>query len=276
MLPLLNADADADHHSPCTVIYSPVCWFGWCAQKLSNLRVLSHHIRSELLPELEDDLINLQKKLKHTGIYNGPISTPSHTRSVSDVDGHSRTPSLIPPTPIHPSHDLAASTLAVPPTPLTGPGSVLRPGSIQSYGRFTGAGAGAGSVAHTPLHVAPRLPSRVSDSVRRAAYFKATRQAHQRGECTLVSLGSGRRCLFVCSTTATEAGKTMCRSSLCARARVSSFIPSCSLSPPCGFALIVCPVAELLGTGSSSGSTLSTIEDEGDLHAHDRSHHQLI
>ena len=68
--------------------------------KLTNLRTLSHHLRSSLLPELENDLAALQRQLARDGTYSGPISTP---------------PSLIPPTPFRSNQP--NTSLAVPQTP---------------------------------------------------------------------------------------------------------------------------------------------------------------
>ena len=68
--------------------------------KLTNLRTLSHHLRSSLLPELESDLAALQRQLARDGTYSGPISTP---------------PSLIPPTPFRSNQP--NTSLAVPQTP---------------------------------------------------------------------------------------------------------------------------------------------------------------
>lgn len=68
--------------------------------KLTNLRTLSHHLRSSLLPELEGDLAALQRELARAGTYSGPVSAP---------------PSLIPPTPFRSNQP--NTSLAVPQTP---------------------------------------------------------------------------------------------------------------------------------------------------------------
>ncbi len=86
--------------------------------KLSNLRSLSHHLRSALLPELESDLAALQRQLQAAGTYSGPILTPSTTTTSPSSHSHSRAPpmfGLLPPTPFH-AND-ARTSLAVPQTP---------------------------------------------------------------------------------------------------------------------------------------------------------------
>ena len=82
--------------------------------KLTNLRTLSHHLRSSLLPELESDLAALQKSLKAAGVYSGPLSPP---------------PALIPPTPFRPNE--RNTSMVAPPTPL------VQNGAQQARVQFT-------------------------------------------------------------------------------------------------------------------------------------------
>lgn len=122
--------------------------------KLANLRALSNHLRTTLIPELEHDLAQLQTNLSRAGKYSGPISTPSVARSRSDFA--TAAPGLIPPTPFHSNH--SSTSLAVPPTPAVRNGGVVQ---------FTPS-------AHSAAQA--RQPTRgVADSVRKAAASKAQR-----------------------------------------------------------------------------------------------------
>lgn len=107
---------------------------------------MAHGLRTSLLPELEAELGKLQQQLREAGSYSGPVF-------------QAPPPALIPPTPARANH---APSLAVPPTPAFAP-----PRS---------------TVAQTPAHAPQRMPSKISDSVRRAVHSKNARQAHQRGE----------------------------------------------------------------------------------------------
>jgi hypothetical protein len=70
--------------------------------KLSNLRALSHTLRTSFLPDLESELIALQRELQAKGCYDGPV----HAR---------KQPQLIPPTPFR--ANAAHTSLAIPQTP---------------------------------------------------------------------------------------------------------------------------------------------------------------
>ena len=125
--------------------------------KLANLRALSNHLRTTLIPELEHDLAQLQTNLSRAGKYTGPISTPSAARSRYE-SRDAAAPGLIPPTPFHSNH--SSTSLAVPSTP------AIRIGGLVQF---------------TPsAHAAARAQQSskgVADSVRKAAASKA-----QRGE----------------------------------------------------------------------------------------------
>ena len=122
--------------------------------KLSNLRALSHHMRTNLLPTLEHELRDLQSSLSEAGRYAGPLIALSNPPSTRHAAGP--VPQLIPPTPVRSSKD---PSLAIPPTPIV----------ATTTSRHT-------TVMSTPLHNSQRpVPSKISESVRRAVAAKGAR-----------------------------------------------------------------------------------------------------
>jgi hypothetical protein len=153
----IGLDSICHAHSPLSVC---CCCCAWCLagkQKLANLRALSHHLRSSLLPELESDLEALQLSLRRAGAYSGLIGA---------------SPALIPPTPFRPTD--RHTSLAVPATP-----------AMQAAGYARVHFTPSSSVSHQQQQQRA-TKSRIPDSVRRAAaaqhqYSKPTSSAGARG-----------------------------------------------------------------------------------------------